>query len=65
MIQMREMGLRIINGTDAMGGYIPFDDYAVTLEMMVKGGISSLDAIIMSTREPAEVQRPFAFCCLL
>jgi len=55
LIQMHEMGLRIINGTDAMGGYIPFDDYAVTLEMMVKGGLSALDAILMSTREPAKV----------
>ena len=54
LIRMHEMGLRIINGTDAMGGYIPFDDYAITLEMMVKGGLSALDAILMSTREPAE-----------
>jgi len=51
---MHEMGLRIINGTDAKGGYIPFDDYAVTLEMMVKGGLSAIDAIIMSTREPGK-----------
>jgi imidazolonepropionase-like amidohydrolase len=57
---MHEMGLRIINGTDAMGGYIPFDDYAVTLEMMVKGGLSAVDAILMSTREPAKVLGVYA-----
>ena len=55
LIQMHEVGLRIINGTGAMGGYIPFDDYAVTLEMMVTGGLSAIDAIMMSTREPAKV----------
>ena len=53
VLRMHEAGIRLLNGTDAGVPYIPFDDYALPLELLVAAGMSPRDAIATATREPA------------
>jgi len=53
--RMHDMGVRMINGTDGSGGIIAIDEYPASLELMVQGGMSPLDAIVASTSQPASV----------
>jgi len=54
--RMWELGVRIINGSDGSGGRtIAIDEYPASLELLVEGGMSPLDAIIASTSQPADV----------
>jgi imidazolonepropionase-like amidohydrolase len=52
---MHEAGLKLINGTDAGVPYIPFDDYALPLELLVEAGLPPMEAIKQATSNPAEV----------
>ncbi len=55
VMRMVEQGVTIIHGTDAGVSYIPFDDYALGLELLVnEGGMNPRDAIVSATGEAAK-----------
>ncbi len=55
VLRMKELGILIGHGTDAGVSYIPFDDYALGLELLVAAGMSPMDALLAATRDAAQI----------
>jgi imidazolonepropionase-like amidohydrolase len=52
--RMLEMGVRLVASTDAGWSLVPFGDYALTLELIVRAGASPRQALVGATRLAAE-----------
>jgi imidazolonepropionase-like amidohydrolase len=53
--KLRDAGVRFVAGTDAGWRFTPFDSLPLEMELMVRGGMSTLDAITAATGFAAKV----------
>ncbi len=52
--KFHQLGIPLITGTDAGDGFNRFDDIALSLDLMVQGGMTPMEAILATTKIPAE-----------